>query len=148
MAVKHIPEGYHSVTPYVVVKGAERFIDFLKAGLGAEERLRLALEGGAIAHAEVQLGDSVVMLAEATDEYPAAPANLHLYVEDCDSLYRRALAAGATAVEEVSDRFYGDRSGSVRDLCGNLWSISTHVEDVDEEEMARRAAAFTAGQAG
>jgi PhnB protein len=146
MAVHHVPEGYHTVTPYLIVKGAEQLIEFAREGLGAEEQFRLPGEGGTIAHAEVRLGDSTIMLAEATEEYPATRSNLHLYVEDCDAVFRRAVAAGATVVQEVSDKFYGDRAGTVRDPFGNLWSISTHVEDVPADELERRMAAFTAGE--
>lgn len=146
MAVQPIPEGYHSVTPYLIVSGAERLLAFLKQAFDAEERFRMDAEEGKIGHAEVRIGDSVVMLAEAGDEWPAMPGNLHLYVEDCDAVYGRALAAGGTSVREVADQFYGDRSGGVRDPSGCVWWITSHVEDVSAEEMERRAAEWKAQQ--
>ena len=140
MAVKPIPDGYHRVTPYLAVDGASRLIDFLKEAFGAEETFRMPAGEGKIGHAEVRIGDSVVMTGDASGgDTPAMPAMIHLYVEDIDATYRRALEAGATSVREPADQFYGDRSGGVRDPAGNLWWIVTHVEDVSEEELARRA---------
>lgn len=141
MAVRKIPEGFHTVTPYVIVNGTAQLVDFVKQAFDAEERYLMKDEKGTITHGEVLIGDSIIMLSEASDRYPAAPSMLHLYVEDCDETYRRALAAGAESVQEVADQFYGDRSGGVRDPSGMTWWISTHVEDVSEEEVARRAAA-------
>ncbi len=141
MTVRKIPEGFHTVTPYVIVNGSARLVDFVKQAFGAEERYLMKDENGAITHGEVWIGDSIIMISEASDRYPATPSMLHLYVEDCDETYRRALAAGAESVQEVADQFYGDRSGGVRDASGMIWWISTHVEDVSDEEVARRAAA-------
>jgi uncharacterized glyoxalase superfamily protein PhnB len=139
MAVKSRPDGYHSVTPYLVVTGAAKVIEFLKQALNAEEIMRLAAPGGRIGHAEMRIGDSVVMLADAHGEHQPMPAMLHLYVDDADATYQRALASGATSVQAPTDQFYGDRSGGVRDSAGNLWWIATHIEDVPPDELRRRA---------
>lgn len=142
MAVKPRPTGYHSVTPYLIVHRARDVISFLERALGAVS-LAPPMEGpgGSVAHAELRIGDSPVMLSDATAEYPAMPALLYVYLdEEVDTVYRRALDAGATSVREPADQFYGDRSATVRDGSGNLWSIANHVEDVSPEEMERRAA--------
>ncbi|MGH7080435.1 MAG: VOC family protein [Acetobacteraceae bacterium] len=139
MPVKAKPEGYHVVTPYLIAEGAAKVIDFAKAAFGAEETLRFAAPGGRIGHAELRIGDSTVMLADANAGHPAMPCTLHRYVDDADATYRRALAAGAISVQAVANQFYGDRSGGVRDPCGNVWHIATHVEDVPPAEVARRA---------
>jgi PhnB protein len=148
MAVNPIPEGYRTVTPYLVVDGATNVLDFVKQAFGAEEKFRMDTPDGKIGHAEVQIGDSIVMLGDAGAENPAMPAMIHLYLEDCDATYERALAAGATSEREPTDQFYGDRSAGVRDSAGNLWWIATHVEDVPEEELAKRIEEATAAQAG
>jgi PhnB protein len=148
MAVNPIPEGYRTVTPYLVVDGATNVLDFVKQAFGAEEKLRMDAPEGKIGHAEVQIGDSIVMMGDAGAENPAMPAMIHLYVDDCDATYERALAAGGTSEREPTDQFYGDRSAGVRDSAGNLWWIATHVEDVPEEEMAKRIEEATAAQAG
>ena len=141
MAVKPIPAGYHTVTPYLVVPGAAQLIDFMKQALGAEELSRMDRPDGTVMHAEVKIGDSRVMLGEAGGEVDPMPAMLHLYVEDADAVYQRALQAGATSLREPEDQFYGDRLGGVKDAFGNQWWLATHIEDVSPEEMARRAAA-------
>jgi PhnB protein len=141
MPVKAKPEGYHTLTPYLVVEGAARLIDFLKAAFDAKETERMAAPGDRIGHAEVRIGDSVVMLGDAHGEHKPLQAMLYVYVDDADATYRRALAAGATSVQEPADQFYGDRSGGVRDPVGNLWWIATHVEDVPPAELKRRAQA-------
>lgn len=138
--VQAIPEGYRTVTPYLVVEGAERLLDFVKEAFGAAERMRMPGPNGTIGHAEVTIGDSVVMLADGSDQWPARPGTIHLYVEDSDATYERALAAGATSVREPRTEFYGDRMAGVTDPAGNEWWIATHVEDVSPEEMARRSA--------
>ncbi len=146
MAVKPIPDGYRTVTPYLVVEGATAVLDFVRQAFGATEKFRMETPDGSIGHAEVQIGDSMVMVGSAGPETPAMPAMIHLYVDDCDATYEQALAAGATSEREPTDQFYGDRSAGVRDPAGNLWWIATHVEDVSEDEMARRmekAAAMT-----
>ena len=139
MAVKPIPDGYHSVTPYLVVDGAEELLTFVKQAFGAEETVRMGGPDGKIGHAEIRIGDSIVMLADATAQSAQLQAMLHLYVDDADATYARALEAGATSVRELKDEFYGDRTGGVRDQFGNQWFLATHIEDVSEEEMARRA---------
>ena len=136
--VKPIPEGYHTVTPYLVVQGVGRLIDFMKAAFDAQEIFRMPMPDGSIGHAEMRIGNSMIMLGEARDQFKAMPTTLNLYLEDVDAAYARALAAGATAVSEPKNQFYGDRSGGVRDMCGNHWYVATHIEDVSEEEMKRR----------
>jgi len=140
MKVKHIPAGYRSVTPYLVVKGAAKLIEFLIQAFEAEEtHERTTRPDGSVMHTEVKIGDSLVMMGEPIGTSGPMPACFYLYVEDTDTVYRRALAAGATSVMEPADQFYGDRSAGVRDPCGNLWYLATHVEDVPPEEMKRRA---------
>jgi uncharacterized glyoxalase superfamily protein PhnB len=142
MPVKPIPEGYHAVTPYLAVDGAGKLLDFVKQAFGADELLRMNTPDGKVGHAEVKIGDSTVMLADATttDQGQAMPAILYLYVEDVDKTYRQAVEAGGVSMREPADQFYGDRNASVRDPAGNQWWIATHVEDVSPEEAARRAA--------
>lgn len=142
MAVKPIPDGYHSVTPYLIVQGASGLIDFMKQAFDAEESVRMERPDGTIMHAEVRIGDSVVMLSDAGGESTPMPGMLHLYVNDADATYRRALTAGATSLQEPEDQFYGDRSAGVKDQFGNQWWIATHIEDVSPEEMARRSEAY------
>jgi PhnB protein len=139
MAVKPRPDGYHSVTPYLVVDGAARVIDFLKQVFNAEEVMRLAAPGGRIGHAEMRIGDSVVMLGDAHDGHPPMQAMLHVYVDDADAIHQRAVGTGATSVQAPADQFYGDRSGAVKDPWGNQWWIATRIEDVTPEELRRRA---------
>src|ERR1043165_3691011 len=128
MAVNPIPEGYHTVTPYLVVEGAARLIDFMKQAFNAEEVFRMAGKDDTVAHAEVKIGDSMIMVGDAGAEHPARPCLLCLYVEDADATYQRAIAAGATSIKEPADQFYGDRSGGVTDASGMQWWISTHIE--------------------
>jgi len=144
MAVRPIPEGYHTVTPYLVVEGASRLIEFMREAFGAVERSRFG-DGDRITHGEVQIGDSIIMLSDGQPAQPQFPAMIHLYVDDCDAVYRRALAAGATSLREPADQFYGDRSAGVSDAFGNQWWIATHAEDVSDEEMHRRMAAASTG---
>lgn len=141
MAVQPIPEGYHAVTPYLAVDGADRLLEFVKQAFGAEETVKMPTPDGKIGHAEVKIGDSIVMLSDAStgDQGVAMPGMIHLYVEDADATYGRALAAGGTSMREPTDQFYGDRMAGVKDPVGNHWWIATHVEDVPPEEMARRA---------
>src|SRR5256885_1230336 len=128
--VKPIPEGYRTVTPYLTVKGAGKLIEFLTKAFGAKEKFRFPGPGGTVGHAEIKIGDSLVMTGDAGDASPAMPAQIYLYVDDCDRYYKQALAAGATSVREPANQFYGDRNASVKDMCGNVWYIGTHVEDV------------------
>jgi len=147
MAVRPVPEGYHTLTPYLIVSGAEAAIDFYKQAFGAQELFRFPFQGK-IGHAELQIGDSRFMLADEFPEMGArapgtiggSPVGLCLYVENCDAVFEKAVAAGATVERPLKDQFYGDRSGTVRDPFGHQWTISTHVEDVPPEELARRAA--------
>jgi len=138
MAVKPIPEGYRTFTPYFVVEGASDFIEFLKKAFGAQEMFRFPAPGGKIGHAEVRLGDSMVMLADSSTEYPPSRVSSYLYVPDVDATYKKALAAGGQSNREPANQFYGDRVAAVKDRWGNTWSIGTHVEDVSPEEMERR----------
>jgi PhnB protein len=120
-------EGFHSLTPYMIVRGAAQFIEFVKAAFGAEEKLRVpAQEGGRIMHAELKLGDSMIELSDGSEQYPPRPAAIHVYVPDTDGAYRRALDAGATSLHAVEEMSYGERSGSVKDPFGNYWYIATH----------------------
>jgi PhnB protein len=141
MAVKPIPNGYHSVTPYLAVQGVEQLIDFLTKTFDARELLRLRRADGATAHAEYKIGDSIVMMGEPMETGKARPATLYVYVTDVDATYRRAVQAGGNSLSEPTDMFYGDRSATVTDPCGNDWWIATHKEDVSPDEMARRAQA-------
>jgi PhnB protein len=139
MAIKARPDGYHTVTPYLVVPGAAMLIDFLEAAFDAEEITRLDGPGGRIGHAELRIGDSRVMLGDASGEHPAMPAMLYLYVEDVDATYHQAMSAGAESVEAPAEQFYGDRRSGVKDACGNVWYIATRAEEVPPAEIRRRA---------
>ena len=138
MAVKPIPEGYSTFTPYFVVEGATDFIEFLKKGFGAEEMFRFPAPGGKLGHAEVRIGSSIVMLADTSPDYPPSRMNSYLYVPDVDATYKKVLATGAQSKREPANQFYGDRVATLTDRWGNTWSIGTHVEDVSPEEMERR----------
>ncbi len=147
--VKPIPEGYHTATPYLIVKGAARAIEFYKKAFGATELMRMADPKGRIGHAEIKIGNSPIMLADEVPEMgfrsPEAlggsPVSILLYVEDVDALFSQAVAAGAKVQRAVQDQFYGDRTGGVTDPFGHIWYIATHKEDVSPEEMRKRAAA-------
>ena len=149
---KPIPDDYPQVTPYLIVDGGGAAIDFYCSVLRATERLRMPAPDGRIGHAELQLGDSMIMLADENAQMdvrgPRAiggtPVSLHVYVEDSDAVFERAVQAGAKALHPVEDRFYGDRAGQFEDPFGHRWDISTHVEDVPPEEMSKRAAAAMA----
>src|SRR5262249_41030147 len=147
---KPIPDGYHSITPYLIVKGAAGALDFYKKAFGATELFRLPGPDGTIGHAEIKIGDSIIMLA---DEHPemdfrgpeslgGSPFCLLLYVKDVDAAARQAKAAGAKEIRPVKDQFYGDRSGTFADPFGHLWTIATHKEDVSPEEMNKRMSAM------
>jgi PhnB protein len=146
--VKPIPEGYHTITPYLSVNGAAAAIDFYKRAFGAQELFRMPAPEGKIGHAELQIGDSRFMLA---DEYPelnfrgpkafgGTPVMMHVYVEDVDATFAQAVAAGAEVTRPLRNEFYGDRTASLKDPFGHSWSIGTHIEDVPPEEMEKRAA--------
>lgn len=150
MSVSPIPKGYHSVTPYLVVRGAAQAIEFYKSALGATEVMRLEMQPGVIGHAEILIGDSHVMLSEefpdmgfrSPESLGGTPVNLMIYVADANELFDRALMAGAKLLRPLADQFYGDRSGMLADPFGHTWTIATHIEDVTPEEMSRRMAEF------
>jgi PhnB protein len=147
MAVNPTPQGFHNVTPYLIVREVPKLLDFLKHAFNAQEIMRLPQPDGTIMHAEVKIGDSVVMMGEAQGEHKPMPASIYLYVDDTDATYKRALQAGASSQMEPANMFYGDRHGSVVDPVGNHWSIATHIEDVPPAELAKRAEAFMKQQA-
>ena len=144
---KPIPEGYHTVTPYLVFEDAAAAIDFYKTAFGAKERMRMEAPDGKIGHAEIEIGDSLVMLSDAFPQTTARPpselggtnAGVFLYVDDVDAMTQRAIKAGATVTMEVADQFWGDRFGSLTDPFGHSWSIATHVEDPSPDQIAARA---------
>jgi len=148
MAVKTKPDGCRSVTPYLVVDGAARLIDFLKDVFNAEEVERFAGPGDRIAHAELRIGDSLIMLGDGRGEHPASQATLYLFVDDVDETFRAALSAGASVIEPPRDHFYGDRSGGVIDPWGNIWHIATHIKDVPQPELTQRVREAMASAAG
>lgn len=137
-----IPEGYHSVTPYLTVSNVTKLMEFLSKAFGATERGKLAGPDGRIVHAEMLIGNSIVMMGQPQNEEDVRRSMLHLYVPDVDATYQRCLTAGASSVREPQNQFYGDRSGSVKDPTGNDWYIATRVEDVSMEEMERRMKAL------
>jgi len=154
--VKQVPDGYHSVTPYLIVDGANDAIDWYTKIFGAKERMRMAAPDNRVGHAELELGDSVIMLA---DEFPdmgargpktigGSPVGILVYVEAVDAVFDHAVKAGATAREQPEDKFYGDRSGTFEDPFGQVWHVATHMEDVPPDEMAKRAAAMMGGSTG
>jgi PhnB protein len=156
MAVKPIPEGYHSVTPYLIVRGGSAAIDYYTKAFGAVELFRFPAPGGKIGHAEIKIGDSPIMLA---DEYPemgykgpqtigGSSVSLMIYVEDVDTVFNQAVEAGGTVKEAVQDKFYGDRNGTVVDPFGHVWHIATHKEDLSMDEMERRAKAQSSAASG
>lgn len=146
---KPIPDGYHTATPYLIVKGAAKAIEFYKKAFGATESMRMAQADGRIGHAEIKIGDSPIMLADESPEMGArspqslggSPVSIMLYVEDVDTTFGQAVAAGAKVQRPVADQFYGDRTGGVEDPFGHVWYIATHVEDMSPNEMRKRAAA-------
>ena len=151
--VKPIPDGYHTIIPYLSIKGAAEAIEFYKKAFGATESMRIAQPDGRIGHAELQVGDSRIMLA---DEFPemdfrsplsmkGSPVHIHMYVDNVDDVVKRAVAAGAKVTRPVQNQFYGDRTGSVTDPYGHVWHVATHTEDVSAEEIRKRAAAQHTG---
>jgi PhnB protein len=149
MPVKPIPDGYHSVTPYLAVKQAADAIEFYKRAFGAKERMRLRAPGSKVGHAELEIGDSVVMIADecpemdfrSPDHYGGSAVSLHLYVKDVDAAFRRATEAGAKPLRSVQNQFYGDRTGTISDPFGHVWHLATHKEDLSSEEIEKRAQA-------
>jgi len=146
MAVKPIPDGYHSVTPYLIVDGAARALEFYAKALGAKETLRMPGPGGRIGHAEMRIGNSMIMLADENPDMDArspksvggTPVSLMVYVEDVDKVFASAVKAGATVRRPLSNQFYGDRTGGITDPFGHSWYLATHIEDVAPEEMEKR----------
>ncbi len=147
--VRHIPDGYNTVTPYLIVRDAAKAIEFYKQAFGARELMRMAAPGGKVGHAEIKIGNSPIMLADEAPEIGArspetiggSPISILLYVEDVDAVFKQAVAAGAKVTRPVKDQFYGDRTGGITDPFGHVWYIATHKEDVSPEEMKKRAAA-------
>ncbi|MEX0939268.1 MAG: VOC family protein [Pirellulales bacterium] len=155
MSVRAIPEGYHSITPYLIIRGAAEAIEFYKKAFGATERMRFPMPGSdKLGHAEIQIGDSIVMLADEMPEMNirgpqslgGSSVSLLIYVEDVDKQFEIALAAGAKQVRPLADQFYGDRSGVVEDPYGHVWSLATHVEDIPEGEIQRRMKEWKPGE--
>ena len=150
MTIKSIPDGYHSVTPYLSIKGAAQAIEFYKRAFSATELFRLVAPSGEIGHAEIKIGDSPIMLADPCEEgafrnpqsLGGSSVGLHVYVEDVDALFVQAVDAGAKAVKPVQDQFYGDRTGTLEDPFGHVWFLATHKEDLAPEEINRRAEAL------
>jgi PhnB protein len=150
MAVKPIPDGYHTATPYIVVRHAAEAIEFYKRAFDATELMRLVAPGGEVCHAEIKIGNSPIMLSDETPEacfrspqsLGGAATSLMLYVEDVDTQFRQATKAGAKTLKPVQDQFYGDRSGTLEDPFGHVWTLATHKEDIAPEEIARRAEAL------
>jgi len=148
--VKPVPEGFHTATPYLVVGDAARALDFYTSVFRATELMRMAAPGGKIAHAEIRVGESVIMLEDENPQMGSrspqtiggSPVSLYLYVEDVDAVFRRAIAAGASEERPVQDQFYGDRCGTIKDPFGHIWHIATHKEDLSPEEIGKRAAAL------
>lgn len=138
MAVNPVPEGFHTVVPYLTVDDAGALINFIEKAFDAKVTYSMKDEDGSVRHAEAKIGDSMIMIGQARDEWKSRPGMFCLYVSDCDSLFKRALAAGAKVIRDIADQPYGDRSGGVEDSQGNQWWISTHVEDVSPEEVERR----------
>ena len=153
MSVQPVPEGYHTLIPYLAVDDAAKAIEYYKRAFGATERTRMDGPDGKVGHAELTIGDSLIMLS---DEYPemnivgpksvgGTTVALNVYVEDADAVFNAALRAGATSIRPVTDQFYGDRSGQFEDPFGHRWNVATHIEDVTPEEIARRAASSMGG---
>lgn len=138
MPVKPIPEGFHTITPYLFAQGIPRLIEFISAAFDGEVTSRKERSDGSIMHAEMRVGDSMLMMGEATAEFGPMPTSIYLYVTDCDSVYRRALEAGGSSVFELMNLPSGERYGGVKDACGNIWWVATHVEDLSPEEQDRR----------
>jgi PhnB protein len=142
MAAKFIPEGYPQISPYLIVPDPAGLIEFIIKVFGAREFRRHEDDKGRIAHAELRIGDAVIMIGGSTEQWPPATAALYVYVEDTDAAYKRGLEAGGTSLQEPADQFYGDRSGGVKDPFGNQWFIGTHLEAMSETEMSKRNQAY------
>ncbi len=156
MSVKKIPDGYHSVTPYLIISGATEAIEYYKKAFGATELMRMPAPGGKIGHAEIKIGDSPIMLADEFSEMGykspqslgGSPVSIMIYVEDVDTMFTQAIAAGGKEQRPVKDQFYGDRMGTLQDPFGHVWHVATHTQDVSPEEMKRRMKVQTAASGG
>ena len=154
MATKSIPDGYHSVTPYLIVKGGADAINFYKQAFGAVEQMRMASPDGRIGHAEIKIGDSIIMLADehlemghrSPQSLGGAGVSLMVYVDKVDEVFKQAVASGAKELQPLKNQFYGDRSGTLQDPFGHQWTVATHIEDVAPDEMRRRAEKFMQGK--
>jgi PhnB protein len=142
MSAKPIREGYHTITPYLVVQNAPRLIEFLSAAFGGELIGRMSRPDGSVMHAEMRIGDSMLMMGEGAGEFSPTPTSIYLYVPDCDAVYQQALAAGGTSTSQVRDMPSGERYGGVKDPCGNTWWVATHVADLSPEEQEKPWKAF------
>jgi PhnB protein len=148
--IHHIPPGFRAVTPYLIIRDAARAIEFYQQAFGARELVRMSAPDGKIMHAEIEIDDSRIMLADESPgclagspaTYGGTPVTMCLYVEDCDAVFARAVSLGAKIIRPLEDQFYGDRSGTLADPFGHIWTVGTHVEDPTEEEVRRRAAAL------
>jgi PhnB protein len=138
MPAKPVPKGFRTVTPYLVVEDAARQIEFLSSAFDAEVTFILKGDDGSVLHAEVKVGDSMLMIGQPAGEWKVRPMTFYLYVSDCDAMYKRAVSAGGSSLQEPTNQFYGDRQGGIEDAAGNHWWIATHIEDVAAEEMTRR----------
>ena len=156
MTVSPIPDGYHSITPYLCIKGATEAIEFYKRAFDAAEVFRLVTPGGEIGHAEIRIGDSSFMLSEACSQSPllspqsqgCSSVGLYLYVEDVNAQFAKAVDAGAKVISPLLDQFYGDRTGVLKDPFGHVWYLASHIEDLSHEEISRRAEALFSAQCG
>jgi PhnB protein len=145
VSVKPIPEGFHTITPNTVIDGAAKAIEFYKEAFGAEERMRLMMPGGTVAHAELQIGDCRLNLADAMEGWPPHKLLAQIYVPNSDAFFDRAVAAGAKVISPMADMFFGSREGRIEDPFGNTWTISTRIADLSVEEMQQRINASAAG---
>ncbi|MBT8135372.1 MAG: VOC family protein [Gammaproteobacteria bacterium] len=144
MTMRNPPEGYQKVTPYIIVKGLDEELGFLDTVFGTEVQEKIVDKSGAAKHAQLMIGDSMLMLGESPgDDYPPQPASLYIYVDDCDAVHNKALANGATEIMPPDDMYYGDRHGGIVDPAGIIWWIATHFEDVSHEELQRRSVAHS-----
>lgn len=140
--VNPIPEGYHTVTPFLVVDGAAKLMDFISKAFNGEVTSEMRGDNNRIRHATMKIGDSTIMISDTMENFPPMPAMLYLYVDDVDKTYRRAVEAKGESLREPIDEFYGDRSAGVKDAWGNQWWVATHIEDVSHEELEKRQQAF------
>lgn len=141
MAAKPIPDGYHTITPYLIVEDADKLVEFIEQVFDGKLIFKMETDKGRISHGEMKIGDSMLMLSEASGDWKSTRTMLYLYVNDVDTVHQKALATGASQIKEPENQFYGDRSSMVQDSFGNFWGIATHIEDVSEAEMEQRMSA-------